>query len=122
MNKEQIRKEWEDGHLTVPAVDIYNLNDQIILKATMPGVPKDKVEVSVAENELMIYGHVEQEPETYDSYVIREIEMGNYYRSFKVSDMIDVPKIKAKLEDGILVVTLPKHESAKSQEIPIELG
>jgi HSP20 family protein len=122
MDKEQIRKEWEDGHLIVPAVDIYNLDEQIILKANMPGVQKNKVDVSVADNELMIYGRIEQEPKNGDSYVIREIETGNYYRSFKISEMIDIQKINAKLDDGVLIVTLPKHESAKPHEIPIEVG
>ena len=51
---------------------------------------------------------------------MREIEDGNYYRVFKVGDSIDVEKITAKVEHGVLRVTLPKHDRVKPREIPIE--
>jgi HSP20 family protein len=121
MDKEQIRKEWEEGLLIAPTVDIYETDDDFILKALMPGVKKDNVDVKYAEGALTVYGRVDIKDPVKESYVLKEIENGNYYRVFKVSDSIDVDKIQAKMFDGILTLTLPKHERVKPKEIPITL-
>ena len=122
MDKENIREEWKQGRLLPPLVDIYESNDDFILVANMPGVKKDGIEVKLAEGNLTIYGRVEREEVASESFVLREINEGNYYRVFRVSDSIDVNKIKAKIEDGVLTLTLPKHERVKPREIPIEVA
>ncbi len=120
MDQETIRKEWEAGNLVAPLVNIYETEDNFVARINMPGVKKGGAEVKMAGGELLVYGRVTREEIPSDSYVLKEIEDGNYYRVFRVNDAIDVAKIKAKLEDGVLTITLPKHERIKPREIPIE--
>ena len=120
MNKESIRKEWELGRLVPPPADIYETEDQFILSTNMPGVKKENVEVKLSEGELTLYGRVDRGDVAANRFVLKEIDEGNYYRVFRVSDSIDAEKIVAKMEDGVLTLTLPKHERVKPREIPIE--
>ena len=121
LTKEDIRKEWEAGYLIAPSVDIYETDDDFVMKLLMPGVNKDGVELKLADEELQIYGRVRHDVEAPEKFILREIDEGNYYRVFKVTDAVEVEKIKAKMEDGVLTVTLPKHERVKPKEIPIEI-
>jgi len=120
MDKEQIRKEWEEGRLIAPQSDIYETQDAYVLQCLMPGVTKDVVQVSLTDGELIIYAETNRTDLNCDCYVLREIEDGNYYRVFKVGDSVDVEKISAKVEHGVLRVQLPKHDRVKPREIPIE--
>ncbi len=122
LNQEDIRREWEAGALKAPAVNIIETDDTFIMTLFMPGVKKDDVEVKVADEELLVYGRAMKEIHDAKSYIVRETEDGNYYRVFKVSDSIEAEKISAKIEDGVLTVTLPKHERVKPKEIPVEIG
>ena len=120
--KEDIRKEWEAGLLVAPIVNIYETKDDFMMKLLMPGVNKDGVELKLANEELQVYGRVRHDVEEPDKFIVKEIEDGNYYRVFKVTDAVEVDKIKAKMEDGILTITLPKHERVKPKDIPIEVA
>lgn len=120
MDKDVIRQEWKEGKLVAPLVDIFEADEHILLKANMPGVKKNRVEVKFSDGTLVIYGQVEKKKSD-EIAIIKEIEDGNFYRVFKLSESIDAEKIKAKMEDGILVLTLPKHDRAKPKEIPIEV-
>jgi HSP20 family protein len=122
MNKADIRKEWEEGRLIAPKVNIHETSDEFILKALMPGVKKEDVEVALAEGELTLYGKVTPVEVDESSAILQEIGNQNFYRVFTVNDPLDVDKIKARLEDGILTVLLPKHERAKPREIPVEVS
>ena len=118
--KEDIQKEWEQGLLVAPLANIVETDDDFVMKLNMPGVNKDGVEVKLAEDELMIYGRTHREVPKTDKFLLKEIESGNYYRIFRVSESIDGSQIKAKMEDGVLTLTLPKHERVKPRDIPIE--
>ena len=122
MNKADIRREWEEGRLVAPKVNIHETDDEFVLKAVMPGVKKEDVEVSLAEGELTLYGRVTPVIVDEAASILQEIGNKNYYRVFTVNDRLDVDKIKARLEDGILTVILPKHERAKPREIPVEVS
>lgn len=123
MDREEIKREWEQGRLIAPAVDIYASGDDFIIRANMPGVRKGDVEVSLSNGELVMYGRAGS-PDRDDEccYILHEIDEGNYYRAFQLGETIDISKIKAKVEDGILTVTLPRHERMKPREIQIEAG
>ena len=122
LDKEDIRKEWEQGLLIVPSTNIFETDDDFIMKINMPGVEKEGVEIKLADEELIIYGRIIHDFEDADRFVLKEIEDGNYYRVFRVTDSIDVDTIKAEMADGVLTVRLPKHERIKPREIPIELS
>jgi len=120
MDKEQIKHEWEKGGLVAPEVDIYEQEDAFIILLNMPGVTREKAQVSFANGLLEVYGAV-AERSYGDKCILDEIEHGNFYREFKVGDAVDITKISAKMEHGILTVTLPKHERIKPRQIPVEV-
>jgi HSP20 family molecular chaperone IbpA len=92
----------------VPRTDIYESDDEIVLITDMPGVDEDTVDITVEKNILTVNGLVEAtEPEGYTlSYA--EYRVGDYQRSFKLSNEIDQEKIDATIKDGVLRLTLPK--------------
>jgi HSP20 family protein len=103
-----------------PLVDIYETADNYFLTANMPGVSKEDIKIKLEDGHLVLMGRTNYEEATNRKYVLKELEAGNFYRRFKISDGIDESKIDAKLENGILNVVLPKHERLKPKTIEIK--
>lgn len=105
-----------------PAVDIIERRDELVLIADMPGVDEKSVEVSLEDDVLTIHGCVE--PERFEGYkpILSEYSIGDYERSFTISDEIDRDNVKASLKDGVLRVILPKVESIRMRKVPIAAG
>ena len=102
-----------------PRVDIIEKKEALVLKADMPGVAQNGVDVLFEQGVLTIRGRVgDQKPE--GEPLVTEYGVGDFERSFTVSDDIDAGKIDAVLKDGVLTLTLPKAESAKPQKIRIK--
>lgn len=104
----------------VPAVDIREDADSIRLEADMPGVDQDSVDVSVENGVLIIEGRGRIDAPEGCELVGQEYGLGRYRRDFELSDQVDPDGIKARMRDGVLEVTLPKHEKAKTKKIKIE--
>lgn len=102
-----------------PPVDIYETNKEVVIIADMPGVSKDKIELNVVDNQLTIVGHFQTSRE--GKSLIRECPISDYYRTFKLSDIIDTENIQAKISDGILRLSLPKKSLSQKHEILIEV-
>lgn len=104
----------------VPRVDIYETDDDIFAVADMPGVDDKSVEITLEKNILTINGFVE--PEQSDKYALAyaEYEMGDYERSFKLSNEIDQEKIEATVKDGVLHLRMPKAGPAKARKINVK--
>jgi HSP20 family protein len=102
----------------VPAVDICEAENELVLMADMPGVKNDDVEIHLEENQLTIRGRVLEEPRR-TTPVYTEYRTGDYYRKFTVSNIIDQSRIEANMKDGVLRVTLPKAEAAKPRQIKV---
>ncbi len=124
----QGKKEMESkGELTqrrpifVPAVDIFENKESLVLIADMPGVTNDGVEIHLEDSELTIRGKVVEEQES-AAPVYTEYRSGDYYRSFTLSNVIDQAKIQATMKDGVLKVVLPKAEEAKPRKITVSAG
>ena len=122
MDHTELHKAWEQGQLIAPAVNIYDTGEKFILKAHLPGVNKESVDVEYLDGELLIYAKApsNSEVQAYE-FVHREIEDGDYYRVFKVSDIVDVGQISAKMDNGVLTLSLPRYERLKPKEIPIDI-
>ncbi|MDP3582364.1 MAG: Hsp20/alpha crystallin family protein [Ignavibacteria bacterium] len=103
-----------------PLVDIYETKDDYYLSAQMPGVNKEDVKIKLVEGNLVIMGRIDYELNVNNRYVLKETEIGNFYRRFKISDSVDETKIDAKLENGVLNVKLPKHDRLKPKTIEIK--
>ncbi|MFA7420238.1 MAG: Hsp20/alpha crystallin family protein [Melioribacteraceae bacterium] len=126
--KEQVevtnKKSWDEAleneSWIAPLVDIYETKDDYYLAAQMPGVKKEDVKIKLEEGNLVIMGRIDYEQNVNNKYVLKETEIGNYYRRFKISESVDETKIDAKLENGILNVKLPKHDRLKPKTIEIK--
>jgi HSP20 family protein len=107
-----------EGTYFVPAVDIHENSKELVLLADMPGVPSGDVEVDLKEGTLTIVGKVGAEIDEGEP-ILTEYRVGNYFRSFRLTDVIDQGKITAAMSDGVLRLTLPKVEKAIPRKIPI---
>lgn len=103
--------------IVAPLVDIFENNDEILLYADMPGVPKDRINVHVDNGKLEISGT--RKMESSGSAIWGEFGNVEYRRMFSVPQSIDVAKVNAELKDGVLKLHLPKAEAAKPKVIEI---
>ncbi|MEI6562389.1 MAG: Hsp20/alpha crystallin family protein [Verrucomicrobiota bacterium] len=104
---------WE-----LPPANIREEHDAYLLELEMPGVSKSGLEVTVENNELTIVGH-RGDTDPQGEVVYRESRHGDYRRTFEIDASIDTAKIAAKMEQGILSLTLPKAESLKPRKITV---
>ena len=106
----------------IPRADIYETKDMIVVVTDMPGVDEKSVDITLEKNILTINGYVNiNEPEGY-SLAWAEYEVGDYQRSFRISNEIDRDKIEATIKDGVLRLQLPKVEQAKLKKIAVKQG
>lgn len=92
----------------VPHTDIYETEEQIVVVADMPGVDAESVDITLEKNILTLNGYVEPTaPEGY-TLAYAEYRVGDYQRSFSLSNEIDQDQIEAKIKDGVLYLHLPK--------------
>lgn len=101
-----------------PNVDIYESQQAYTILAEMPGVNKAGLEVTVEDNELTITGRREA-ASTSGEVLHRESRVANYRRVFELDPAIDTHKIGARMEQGVLTLTLPKAEKAKPVRVTI---
>lgn len=109
----------EREHYVSPDVNIYDTKDGYVLEAEMPGVSKDGLEITLEGNELTIVGRRHDETPQGAAAIFRESRMMNYRRIFELDPTVDSSKISAKMEQGILILTLPKAEKVKPRKITI---
>ena len=102
-----------------PRVNIYETNDEFVLVANMAGVLRDDLKVKVEKDSLTMFGKIDYDKQTNKNYILKELEIGNYYRTFNISDSVNQEKIEAKYDNGQLVVSLPKNEKIKPRKIDI---
>lgn len=103
----------------VPTADIYEDRDSLKVILEMPGVDKGNVEVRVEEGVLHVQGKLDLTKYQGLQPLYTEYNIGNYSRSFRLSNAIDQEKIGAELKDGVLSLTLPKAEKAKPRTIQV---
>lgn len=102
-----------------PEVNIFETKDGYVVEAEMPGVNKTGLEITVEANELTIIGH--RDPEQVSGQpLLRERRFADYRRSFELDPAIDSAKISAKIDQGIVTVTLPKSEKVKPRKITVD--
>ena len=106
-----------------PKVNIVENENEFLLTAEVPGMVEDDIDVEIKEGVLSLRGHTKEEKETTeDNYRIREFRSQNFERSFRLGDQVNPEKVVAKLEKGILRVTLGKKEIAKPKKVEIKIG
>lgn len=122
-DQEIIKEETErtrDCHCYIPRTDIYEVNEIIHVILDMPGIDSNAIEITLEKNVLNVKGYAQIPDFDNHTLVSSEYEPGDFERSFRVSDSIDSEKIKANYKDGVLRLTLPRAEMAKTRKIEIK--
>lgn len=104
----------------IPKVDMWEDDEAVHMKAVMPGVRSEDVEITLEGNKLRIYGRSVSESPEGMKLIYSEYEDGDYERIFTLSERIDHEKIEARVEDGILRLDFAKAEAAKPMRIPVK--
>ena len=103
-----------------PGVDIYENDDEILLYADMPGVAKDAIAINLENGRLTINGHRSAVGE--GEVQFEEFGEVEYERAFSVPQGIDINKVKANMDNGVLRLHLPKSEAVKPRQIEVQAG
>ena len=112
-------KQGTNGQYIVPEVNIFETKDGYVLEAEMPGVNKSGLEITLEDNELTIVGHREAALVTGET-LFRESSPADFRRVFELDPAIDTAKTTAKMEQGVLTLTLPKSERVKPRKITVD--
>ena len=106
--------------ISAPATDVREDDKQFIVSVELPGVKKDDVQVSLEDGVLTISGERKAESETTEGrFHRRERFVGRFGRSFELGTPVDTKAVKAAFKDGVLSVTVPKAENARTNSIEV---
>ncbi len=103
-----------------PPVDIYETKEGLVVKADLPGVAKDSLDVRVENNLLTIRAQANHVAPGESIY--REYQLLNFFRQFELNERVDQSKISAELNYGVLTLNLPKAEEAKPRKIDVKVA
>jgi HSP20 family protein len=109
-----------DRPTVIPACDIYENKEEVLLLADLPGVPAEALKINLDDDELTLEAHRDLAAE--GSPLRSEYRACDYRRSFVVPAGIDAGKIAAELKDGILHLHLPKSDQVKPRQISVRAG
>jgi HSP20 family protein len=105
-----------------PSVDIYETENELVLKADLPEVNLEDIDVRVENDTLTLKGERKfQKDDSVRGYHRIERSYGSFTRSFSVPATVDPEQVKAEFKNGVLTVTLPKKEAAKPRQVKIEV-
>lgn len=104
-----------------PTLDVYETADNVVVKAALPGVKAEDVDITIKGNYLALSGESKEETETQDkNYLRRETRVGTFSRAVQLPDGLQTDKADAKFENGMLTVTFPKAEQVKPKKIQVK--
>jgi len=104
-----------------PAVDVVEQNDNIVVKAQVPGIPKENIVIEVNGDQLTIKGeHKQEKEEKKENFYRQEIQYGSFYRIIDLPSEVEKNEAEATLKDGVLEITLKKNKSASPKKIEIK--
>ena len=108
--------------IKAPSLDVFEEKDELVVKADLPGMNKDEIEVTVTENVVTIKGEKKKEEEVKEKdYYRRERSYGSFVRSVELPCEVKSDQIKANFKDGVLEVRMPKTEEAKKKAVSIKI-
>lgn len=108
--------------MRVPSVDVIDRDNDILIRAEMPGIDKDKIQVQATNDAVMIKAEMKQEAEEKkENFVRRERRMGVFQRLIPLPNEVRPDQVKANYKDGVLEIVLPKSEQAKMKQ-PVQVN
>ena len=121
-NEPEMSERTRDRRVFIPRADIYETEKEIVVLADMSGVSEKDVDINLDKNTLTINGYVDFA--SYENYCLDSFEygVGDYQRSFIISDEIDRDKIEATVKNGVLHLHLPKAPAAQARKISVKPG
>lgn len=115
-------REHVSSQIWSPAVDVYEDQDAIVIKADLPGMKQEEIEVEMNGDTITLQGERKFEDEARrDKYVRVERQYGAFQRSFTIGVPIEADKIKATYRNGILELTIPKAEATKPKKVQVSV-
>ena len=106
-----------------PAVDVYETTDELLVKAPLPGVKPEDIEVAIEDGLLTIKGETKTGSEgRKGNYLVREHRTGKFFRRLQLPDTVDTEKVESRYEHGVLSITLPKLETKKAKRLDIKVA
>lgn len=106
-----------------PAVDVYETENELVIKADLPDVSEKDLDVRVENNMLTIHGERKFEQKVKEeNYLRMERSYGSFSRSFSLPNSVNTEAIKAEYKDGVLNITLPKRAESKPKQVKIAVG
>ncbi len=103
-----------------PRVDIYETDDSVVMMVDMPGVSEEGVDIILEKNILTISGYTDDSRPENMSLAYREYRVGDYERTFALSEEVDRQGIEASMKNGVLKLVLPKAEEMKARRIEVK--
>ena len=110
-----------DGGWSAPAIDMYQTDDEVVVRAALPGFKADEVQINVTGDVLTLRGEMKQQDEKKErAWHIREQRWGSFERSISLPTEVTADQAVADFENGILTITLPKAEEVKPKTINVK--
>jgi HSP20 family protein len=118
----RLMSEPSTGRPWSPAVDIVETEDALVLKADLPDVKIEDIDIRVENNTLTVRGHRKfEKDETVKGYHRIERSYGEFVRSFALPSTVDTESVSADYKNGVLAITLPKKEAAKPRQVKVAI-
>jgi HSP20 family protein len=109
------------GGLGMPTVDMYQTDEEVVIRAALPGIKAGDVQISVTGDVVTIKGEMKEKTDSKEkSYHIREQRYGSFERILSLPTAVVSDKAKAEFEDGVLIISLPKAEEVKPKTITVK--
>ncbi len=107
--------------MQIPAVDMYQTDNDVVVRATLPGITAEEVQISITGDLLTIKGETKEDHKVDEkAYHIREQRFGSFERALRLPTAVVSEKARADFENGILTITLPKAEDVKAKTITVK--
>ena len=107
----------------IPSMDIFEREGEIVIRADLPGIDKDQIDLSITKDTLTLKAEAKKEEEIRsENYYMQERSYGTYIRTVQLPQDIDSAKAKASFNNGVLEMIFPKKEEAKAAEIKVDIS
>ena len=121
-----VSKKIGEPGMAFPAIAIYNKKGEIVVKAEIPGIEKESIDISFVDNRLVVKGWKKKEEEVLaveeeEDYYYSELSYGNFTVAFNIPVKVQADKVEASFNNDTLEIHLPKAEEAKPKEIKVEV-
>ena len=104
-------------------LDVVADGDDFVVRASMPGVAPENIQVSIEDNVLTVRGETASHFESAEgNYLMRERRSGSFHRSLRLPDTVDQDKADPRFEHGVLTITLPKAEAKRAKQFPVQVA